>query len=184
MTTQKKLFNQTLLICGLVVAAIPIIYTTVLQISGQLLDYLYSIPRIPLALESYFLALPLMIIVAIYRFKKINNGYLKFKEALVVGLKVVLIAVGVLIVYDILFNILLAPNFYTDYYELHGEQMLEEITARGHTEDPLAEFEGYKEKKTSSFWAYYSEDVIRGLIIGVIAGSLAGLIMKKKRPKT
>lgn len=168
--------------CGLIVAAIPIIYSISLISSNKLMEYRGSAPGRSLVAFTYLLVLPLMLSVVIYKYKKNNGGFLKLEEALIIGLKVLLVAVVLIIGYDILFNTFLAPSFYEEYYELYEPRMLEEfMEPRGNDEDPLREFENAKSSRIQHLWSTYVVDIILAPIIYLITATIAGLIMRTKK---
>jgi len=184
---KKRASYQLILLYGFIVAGIPIVYNAILLVSGQLLEYRGSALGRPLVVFAYLLFVPILISVAIYTYKKKNNGFLTLKEALILGAKISLLTVLLLVGYDLVFNTLLAPSFYEDYYGLHESRMLEEFMeprVRNNQENPLGEFEHIKNYRINKNWAsLYVFDRSWGAIMWLLTSLIAGLLMKKSSKK-
>jgi len=179
----RKVINfQLAVFCGLLVAFLPVAYNSFLLMSGQLLEYRGGAPGRLLIVPAYFLILPIMISVAVHRYKKSNSNLLLIREALIIGLIVAFIAIGTLVGYDLVFNSFLAPSFYSDYYNLHEAQMLESfLEPRDNDDNPLGEFEDIKNSRINNDWkSLYIFDVVWGSVIWIFASVSVGLILRTK----
>lgn len=163
---------------GLLVAAAPIVYNTILLIFNLHMNHLGDDPGGPLRVAAYFLFLPIAISVSIYRYKKTNGGLLKLKDSIAIGLKIAFVASFFIIIYDILFNEVLAPTYYNDYYKLNGEELYKEfVECCNYTKE---QFEHHKNVRFQN-WKSYPGDLLSTMIIGLIVSTIVGLIMRKKK---
>ena len=115
-------------------AIIPTIYNIVLVVLGLHLDYNYYGDGIG---ESYTKAraylLPLLLFIAIYRYKKVSAPPLKLITILKLGLWIVVISAFVVIVYNLFFRFVIEPDFSSKFYEINREQIYN-ILLEGHQE--------------------------------------------------
>jgi len=183
MKTHRKTPLQFALIYGLLVAAIPALYNTLLVVFKQLDAYYGDDPGGSMQLRTTLFILPLVIGIAIYQYKKKHSGYLKLKDAIGIGLVIALITQIGIIAYHILFDRVLAPSFHLDFYEKHGQEIYDELVACcAYTQE---QFENHKNlridygKTLSSIMG----GILSTAIIGLIVSTIVGLFMKKKGPK-
>lgn len=165
---------------GLILGAIPAVYNTILVIFDLLLEY-HGEGLGPLVMFISLFILPPVISVAIFFYKKSCGGHLKLKEAYIIGLEIGLIAILIMILYDVIFNTVLAPSFQEAYYERHGEEIFEHFAET--SDNAEKEFERHKNMRIQ-FWTFYSSRVIVNLVVGLITSTIAGLIMRTKQQKT
>ena len=114
---------------GLMVAAIPIFYYSFLVIFGLLNEYYGDDIGGGMRIPSYLFIMPVFITIAIYRFRKMNDGILKLKSAFLIGLSIAIITSVLMILYHMLFNNVLAPSFHERYFEQFGDEVYKELVA-------------------------------------------------------
>ena len=179
MLPNKNYIHRIAFIYACIVGAIPIVYNTILVVTDYLLEYYGDDPGGTMKQRAIIFALPVMIIVAIYHFKKKNDGFLKLKEGYIIGMEVAIISIGLMIAHHFIFNQLLAPNFHTQYYESYGQQRFEELVACcDYTEE---QFEAHKNQRLDYEQGRgYIGDLVSAILIGGIISTIGGLIMRKK----
>ncbi len=164
---------------GILVAAVPIFYHTFLVVFDLLETYYGDDPGGSLKVPTQIYLLTILIVVAIYRFKKWNNGYLKMNEALGIGLKIALTATAFMIAYHLLFNAILAPSFHESYYAKYGSEVYKELVdCCDYTKE---QFEQHKHQRI----AYdrgkgYVGDLFLTMTVGLVISTIFGLILRKK----
>ncbi len=175
----KKLSFGFMLTTGLIIVSLPIGYNTIYMIFGDFHEYRGDNPVRTLIGPAFALVLPLMISFAIYRHKKLNEGFLKLKEAIILGLKIALVTAIAIVTYDILFNNVLAPDYFVRYFEQYGDQLYADLVACC---DMTKEgFERHKNNKLENLEVYIV-DLLSPLIIGLMVSTIVGLILRKKKP--
>lgn len=177
MNTQKTIPFTFALKYGLILTAIPVVYRTILVVFDLLMEYHGDDAGGSIKMFTFLLILPIVIVLAIRKYKKVNTGFLKLKDALGIGLTISLVSLIINIGYDVLFNTVLAPTFYEDYYQLNGQDLLAEFSE--FTDDPKVELERHKNLRLK-YWTAYRGDIIFFTLLGLITATITGLIMKKK----
>jgi len=164
-------------------AAIPTIYNIVLVAMGLHLDYSYYGERLG---ESYVKArlylLPAILFIAIYSYRKTNTGTLKLIEAITLGLWVILISSIVTIGYNLIFRLLIEPDFSTKFYDINKEQIFNYLV-EGHLEigrDYTQTDMDNHIRTNGSLWNALGVNVILNLVFTVFFSLIIGLILKKK----
>ncbi len=169
---------------GLILAAIPTIYNIVLVIMGLHLDYNYYGEGLG---ESYTKArtylLPLLLFIAIYRYKKISAPPLKLKTTLKLGLWIVLISAFVVIAYNFIFRIFIEPEFGTKFYEINRAQIYN-ILLEGHQEIGRdytdADMDGHI-ATNGSLWNMVFAHVTLNFIFTLFFSLVFGLIFRTRK---
>ena len=124
-----------------------------------------------------FLLMVAFIVLAIKAFKDSNNGFLKFGEALKIGLGVALISTLINIIYFYVFVYVIEPDFMTRMSEFQQQMMYEKFP-----DMPEEQLEVALEmnKKFSTPLAISLLLIVWGLFIGLIVSLITGAVMKKE----
>lgn len=177
--TRSVSIHQFALKHSLIVAIIPIIYSTILFLCDLLVKYHGDELGMPLRIPVILFFMPIIISFAMYRYKKINNQRLNLQEALIIGLEISLVIVGSLVLYDVLFNHVLAPSYYHDYYETYGDQLFQElVSCCNYTQE---QFQHHKEVRLHRSGLSYLGDFSLFMVFGAIITLITGLVMRKTR---
>jgi len=186
MDLQKPSFYKFALKYGLILAAIPTIYNIALVIMGLHLDYNYYGERLG---ESYIKArlflLPAILFIAIYQYRKSNTGTLKLLEAIKIGLWIVLIACIVIIGYNLIFRLLIEPDFSVKFYNINREHIFN-ILLEGHLEvgrDYTQEDMNNHIRTNGSLWTALGVNIVLNLIFTLFYSLIIGLILRGRKIK-
>lgn len=183
MEKQKSPLYKHALIYGVIFAGIPTLYNIILLIFGLHLDYNYYGEGIG---ESYTKAraflLPVILFIAIYKYRKVNAGTLKLIQAIKLGLWILLIGSIVVICYNLIFRLLIEPDFSTKFYDLNREQIYA-IQLEGHQELGMdytnADMDSHI-VTNGNVWNTLFANVVLNFIFTFIYSLIIGLIMRKK----
>lgn len=162
-TTGKFAINYGLIL-GLVMVTIGVVtYVTGLALEGA------QWPNI-----IYYIVFPIIIFYAISQYKKANANLLSLGDALKVGLAIAVVSALVFVVYGLLFNYVIDPEFSQQALEVAKDKMLENPNM---TEEQVKQSLEWIEKFQNpafgfSIWIAFSA------IFGLIYSLIAGLIMK------
>lgn len=176
--SQKSPLYKYALIYGLIFAGIPTLYNIILSIFGLHLDYNYYGEGIG---ESYTQAriflLPVILFIAIYKYRKVNTGTLKLKEAIKLGLWIALIGSIVIISYNLIFRLLIESDFSTKFYDINREQIFKELVES--LDYSKADLENH-ERTNGNLWNSLSGAVIGNFVFTLICSLIIGLVLRKK----
>ena len=168
---------------GLIFAAIPTLYNILIYIMGLHLDYNYYGERLG---ESYAKAreylLPVLLFIAFYFYRKTHQGTLKLSEAMKLGLWILLVSSVVVIGYNLVFRLLIEPDFSSKFYTLNGAQIYDELVA-GHLEvgrDYTQEDMDNHVRTNGGLWNAISAYTILNLAFTFFFSLIFGLILRKK----
>lgn len=126
-----------------------------------------------------FLIMAVVIVLAIYQFKKANGGFISLAEAMKVGLATALIAAIVGILWQIVFINFIEPEFLDKIFEISKAEMIEQNPKM--TDEQIAQGEGMIKMFTSkSVIAIMA--LVGSLFFGSIISLVGGLILKKQKP--
>ncbi|MHA7843478.1 MAG: DUF4199 domain-containing protein [Winogradskyella sp.] len=162
-TTGKFAINYGLIL-GLVMVTIGVVtYVTGLALEGA------QWPNI-----IYYIVFPIIIFYAISQYKKANANLLSLGDALKVGLAIAVVSALVFVIYGLLFNYVIDPEFSQQALEVAKDKMLENPNM---TEEQVKQSLEWIEKFQNpafgfSIWIAFSA------IFGLIYSLIAGLIMK------
>lgn len=155
------------IILGLIMVVISVItYITGLALEGaQWPQYLY------------YLIFPIIIIYAISQFKRKNANLLSLSEALKIGVLIGVISALVFVVYNLIFNYFIDPEFMGQMMDVGRDKILEENPNM--TQEMVDQSMGFMEIFfnpfiLSAFWLAMSA------IFGLIYSLIGGLVMKKE----
>jgi len=160
-------------------AAIPILYNIALVLLNLLPEYYGDDPGGAMKQRTLIFIIPLVVVWAIYKYRRLNQDRLQLKTALIIGLEIGLLTGIVLIVHHYLFNSILAPDFHLSYYEEYGEQVYEELKAC--CDYTSEQYEHHKRQRTEygAGGRGYLGDVVFATIIGGLFAMVAGLFLRK-----
>ena len=176
MIKNRPLFKYGL-IYGLIFASIPTLYNIILLLFGLHLDYDYYGENIGHSYEiARFSLLPIVLFVAVYNYKKNNGGFLKLGEVIKIGLWIALIGSIVIIIYNLIFRGLIAPDFAEKFYDLNRTQIFNELVEAGYTEADLERHERTHRNLLNSL----SSVLFLNFFFALIFSLIIGLIMRKK----
>ncbi|APY09357.1 hypothetical protein BWZ20_14050 [Winogradskyella sp. J14-2] len=162
-TTGKFATNYGLIL-GLVMVTIAVVtYVTGLALEGA------QWPNI-----IYYIVFPVIIFYAISQYKKANANLLSLGDALKVGLAIAVISALVFVVYGLLFNYVIDPEFSQQALEVAKEKMLENPNM---TEQQVEQSIEWIEKFQNPIFGF-SIWIAFSAIFGLIYSLIAGLIMK------
>lgn len=157
---------------GIILGVILILISIIMYVTGMALEG----TQWPMYL--YYLIFPITLILAIKSFKKENGGFLSISEALKVGMAAAVISAIIFLLYSLVFNYLIEPNW--------SEQVIDA------TRDKMNEMGNLTEaqvEQSLEFVKWGANPLIGGAIwlamsafFGLIYSLIAGAIMKQKRP--
>lgn len=154
-------------ILGLVMVVISVLtYVTGLAIEGA---------QWPTAI--YYLIFAIVIFYAISQFKKRNANLLSLSEALKVGVLIGVVSAIVFVIYSLIFNYIIDPDFMHQIMDVARDNMLEQNPDM--TEEMVASGMKFVEMFmnpaiASAFWIAMSS------LFGLIYSLIGGLVMKKE----
>ncbi|MEO8773931.1 MAG: DUF4199 domain-containing protein, partial [Gelidibacter sp.] len=154
-------------ILGLVMVVISVMtYITGLALEGA---------QWPTAI--YYLIFPIVILYAIAQYKKRNFNILSLSDALKVGVLIGVISGIVFVVYSLIFNYFIDPDFQNQIMDVARDNMLEQNPDM--TEEMVAQGMKFVEMFmnpaiASAFWIAMSS------LFGLIYSLIGGLVMKKE----
>lgn len=182
MDSQKLPLYKFALKYGLILAAIPTLYNIILLLFGLHLDYNYYGEGIG---ESYtkarVLLLPAILFIAIYKYRKVNAGTLKLIQAIKLGLWIALIGSIVIISYNLIFRLLIEPDFSANFYDINREQIFNELVDS--LDYSKADLENH-EKTNGNLWNSLSGSVIGNFVFTLICSLPIGLVLRKKEKQS
>ncbi|UOB17341.1 DUF4199 domain-containing protein [Abyssalbus ytuae] len=117
-----------------------------------------------------------VICLAIYQFKKSNEGYLSLAQALKVGIGVALVAAVIGIIYMLIFTSLIEPEFWDKSFE-----MAKAVMAEQNPELTSDQINNAIEMQKKFLWLTYPFILLFNLFAGFVVSLIAGLAMKKSK---
>lgn len=154
-------------ILGLVMVVISVLtYVTGLAIQGA---------QWPSAI--YYLVFPIVIFYAISKYKKSNANLLSVSDAIKVGVLIGVISALVFVIYSLIFNYIIDPDFVTQMMSVAQDKMLEDNPDM--TQEMVDQGMKFVELFSNpaimgAFW------VVLSAIFGLVYGLIGGLVMKKE----
>ncbi len=170
METQKLPTGKFALNYGIALGAVMILITVVLYVTGMALE------GIQWPNYLYYLIFPTIIIYAINQYKKKNDNILSLGDALKVGVAIAVISALVYVIYGLIFNYYIDPDFMEKMTEVTGEKMMENPNADPEiVEQQLEMMKKFQNPILgSAIWVAFSA------IFGLIYSLISGLIMKRE----
>ena len=169
MDTQKIPAGKFGINYGLVLGAIMVL----IAIAMYATDMAFNGQQWPVYL--YYVAFPVIILYAISKYKTYNAGLLNLGEAMKTGMTVALISAIAYIVYILLFNYIIDPEYNSKVIEFATEQIANTDAPVEAKEMQLKMIEFFSNPiMGSAFW------IAMSLIFGLIYSLIGGLVMKKE----
>lgn len=170
MENQKPTAGKFALNYGLLLGLLMITIGVVTYVTGMALEGVQW-PNI-----IYYIAFPIVLIYAISQYKKANANSLTIGDALKVGLSIAIISAIVYLLYGLLFNYVIDPEFMNQMMEVQREKMMENPNM---TEEQIEQTMVFMEKMRnpllgSAFWVALSA------FFGLVYSIIGGLVMKTK----
>ena len=165
MENKKPTTGKFGLIYGVIASVIGIIFTFML-IAGEML---YD-PS-PIKLIVQILIFVIVIILAIFNFRKANNGFLKIKQALGIGFYASLVTSVISIIFMYIVANFIEPDFWDKYAEISRIAIEEQ--------NPNLTSEQVEGGISFQKIFFYPSILIMNLFIGFITALITGLILKK-----
>jgi len=155
---------------GVILGVIMILIAVIMYVTGM------SLEGTQWPQYLYYVIFPIVIFYAISQFKKQNANLLSLGQAIKLGVVVALISAIVYILYGLLFNYVIDPEFMGQMKEVVRDKMLEAPNATQETVDQQMKFvEMFMNPFIgSALWIGLS------LFFGLIWSLIAGLVMKKE----
>ncbi len=156
---------------GVILGLVMIIINVITYVTGLALEG----AQWPTAI--YYLIFAIVIFYAIYQFKRRNANLLSLSEALKVGVLIGVVSAIVYIIYSLIFNYIIDPDFMIQMMDVARDNMLEQNP--DFTEEMVASSMKFVEMLTnpvlsSALWIALSS------LFALIYAFIAGLIMKKE----
>ncbi|AZJ35734.1 DUF4199 domain-containing protein [Tenacibaculum singaporense] len=121
-----------------------------------------------------FVAMIILIILGIKKFKTDNNGFLTFGQALKVGVGIALISAVITTVYTLIFTNVIEPDFQAQMMEVQKQTWID----AGMTDEQIEASEAMS-KKFSSPVITIPLSIVVSAFFGFIISAIGGAIMKK-----
>ena len=155
---------------GIILGVIMILISVITYVTGMALDG----AQWPQYL--YYIIFPVVIFYAISKFKSQNANVLSLGQAIKSGLVIAAVSAIVYIIYGLIFNYLIDPDFMVQMKDVIRDQMLENPNM---TEELVAQQMVWVDKMMSpvigsAFW------IAASLFFGLFWSLIAGLVMKKE----
>jgi hypothetical protein len=170
METQKLTPGKFALNYGLILGLVMIAIAVVTYVTGMALE-LIQWPQ-----WLYYVIFPITVIYAISQYKKTNGNLLRLGEAIKIGVLIGVISAIVYVIYGLIFNYIIDPEFMDLMKEAMRDKMLENPNM---TEEVVDQSMAMAEKFMSpiigsAFWIAISA------FFGLIYSLIGGLVMKKE----
>jgi hypothetical protein len=155
---------------GLILGAVMMLISIIMYATGMALEGIQWPNFI------YYILFPVVIIYAISIYKRKSNGILTLSTAIKIGLLIAIISALVNVVYGLIFNYIIDPEFMGQIIEKTGEKLLENpnITPEM-VENQMEMMKKFQNPLLgSAVWTALSA------IFGLIYSLIGGLVMKKE----
>lgn len=155
---------------GLILGAVMILISIITYATGMTLN------GVQWPNYLYYILFPVIIIYAISAYKKKNNGILSLGNAIKVGLLIAVISALVNVVYGLVFNYIIDPEFMGQVIEKTGEKLME----NPNLSPEIVEKQMEMMKKFSNPLLGSAIWVALSALFGLIYSLIGGLVMKKE----
>ena len=164
-TAGKFALNYGVILGVLMIAIGVVTYVTGMALEGQ------QWPNI-----IYYIAFPVVIMYAISQYKKANANTLGLGDAIKVGLSIAVISAIVYLIYGLLFNYVIDPEFMGQMMEVQRDKLLENpnMTPEAVEQSTKMMEMMFNPFIGSAFW------VAMSAFFGLIYSLIGGLVMKTK----
>ena len=170
METEKLTPGKFALNYGLVLGLVMIAIAVVMYVTGMALE-LKQWPQ-----YLYYIIFPVTIIYAISQYKKSNGNLLRLGDAIKIGVLIGVVSAIVYVIYGLIFNYIIDPEFMDLMKEAMRDKMLENPNMTEEIVDQsMAMMEKFMDPLVgSAFWIAISA------FFGLIYSLIGGLVMKKE----
>ncbi|MDT0607179.1 DUF4199 domain-containing protein [Croceitalea rosinachiae] len=155
---------------GIILGVVGIIFNVMLMMAGMHYEQTLPIQLIGISL------LAVVVLFAISQFKKANGGFLKLSEALKIGAATAVVGAIIGLVYYFLLTNVIEPDFMDKAGEIAKVKAFKDNPSL--TQEQWDQ--GMEMQKKFAYLAYPFILIIQ-TILGLIAGLIGGLIMKKEQ---
>ncbi len=171
METEKITTGKFAMNYGIILGVVMIVLNVISYVTGQALEGAQW-PQ-----YTYYIVFPLIIMYAISKYKKHNANVLTLGNAIKLGVVIGVISALVYVIYGILFNYVIDPEFMAQLMEVTRDNMIEQ-----NPDMPQAQIDqsiGFMEMMFnpligSAFW------IAMSAFFGLIWSLIGGLVMKSK----
>ena len=170
METQKLSTGKFAMNYGLILGVIMILIAVVTYVTGMTLE------GVQWPQYLYYIIFPIVIIYAISQYKKHNANTLSLGEAIKLGVVIAAISAIVYVIYGLIFNYVIDPDFMMQMKDVVRDKMLENANMTEEMVDQQMKFvEMFMNPLVgSAFW------IAASMIFGLIYSLIGGLVMKKE----
>jgi hypothetical protein len=123
-----------------------------------------------------YVLLAIAIILGINQFKKANNGFLKLKQGVKIGVLAAFIGALIAAIYYYVFVNFIQPDFLDKLFEIQKQQAMEANPSLS-----IEQMNQGVEMQKQFAWIFYPAIVFLYTLFGLIVGLVTGLIMKKEK---
>ncbi|OBX24589.1 uncharacterized protein DUF4199 [Gelidibacter algens] len=171
METQKLAPGKFAINYGVILGLVMVVISVIAYVTGLALEG----AQWPTAI--YYIIFPVVIFYAISQYKKRNASLLTLSEALKVGVLIGVISAIVFVIYSLIFNYIIDPDFVNQMKDVARDNMLEQNPDM--TQEMVDQGMKFVEMFTNpaimgAFWIALSA------LFGLIYALIGGLIMKKE----
>ena len=181
MSTQSSPLNRYGLYAGLFLGLLPTLYHIGLYALSLHLDYRFYGEGIGIGYERANLPLlPLTMIYALIKFKKANGKILKLGQVFQLWIRVFVMSALVVIAYNLIFRMLVVPDFASDFYALNRDQIFNElIMCCDYSPEQLEQHE----QTNGALWNKLSAYLLGSVVFGGLTSLIAGLFLRSRNQR-
>jgi len=170
MEDQKPTIGKFAMNYGVILGVVMILIAVLLYVTGMQLE------GVQWPQYLYYIIFPVVIFYAISTFKRQNANVLSLGEAIKIGVVAAAVSAIIYIIYGLIFNYIIDPEFMGQMKEVVRDKMLESPNM---TEEMVDQQMGIVEKFMdpvigSAFW------IAASMFFGLLWSLIAGLVMKKE----
>ncbi|MFC4721273.1 DUF4199 domain-containing protein [Geojedonia litorea] len=170
METQKPTVGKFAMNYGIILGVIMILISVIMYVTGM------SLEGVQWPQFLYYIIFPVVIFYAIGQYKKQNANVLSLGEALKTGVAIAAISAVVYVIYGLIFNYIIDPEFMGQMKDVVRDKMLEAPNAtQDMVDQQMKVVEMFMNPAIgSAIWIGAS------MLFGLIYSLIAGLVMKKE----
>jgi len=170
MEDQKPTIGKFAMNYGVILGGVMILIAVIMYVTGMSLD------GVQWPQYMYYIIFPVVIFYAISIYKRQNNNVLSLGEAIKIGVVAAAVSAIIYVIYGLIFNYLIDPEFMGQMKEVVRDKMLENANM---TEEMVDQQMTVVEKFMdpvigSAFW------IAASMFFGLLWSLIAGLVMKKE----
>jgi len=170
MEDQKPTIGKFAMNYGVILGGVMILIAVIMYVTGMSLD------GVQWPQYMYYIIFPVVIFYAISIYKRQNANILSLGEAIKIGVVAAAVSAIIYVIYGLIFNYLIDPEFMGQMKEVVRDKMLENANM---TEEMVDQQMSVVEKFMdpvigSAFW------IAASMFFGLLWSLIAGLVMKKE----